>query len=102
MYSPELPQQVEAIQMSTYNICLYNFVKVIQMSTHNIYFYKENQNTYHMSLYSFNPSPAEPRLCPSFANSVDQDQLAFEEASWSRSALFCHSVCEFISVIWIK
>ena len=27
-------------------------------------------------------------LCPAFANSVDRDQLASEEANWSRSALF--------------
>ena len=32
----------------------------------------------------FNPSPAEP----AFANSVDPDQLASEEANWSGSALF--------------
>ena len=34
-----------------------------------------------------NPSPAEPAL-PAFANSVDPDQLASEEANWSGSALF--------------
>ena len=26
--------------------------------------------------------------CPVYANSVDQDQLASDEANWSRSALF--------------
>ena len=28
------------------------------------------------------------RKCPAFANSVDPDQLASEEANWSGSALF--------------
>ena len=32
---------------------------------------------------TFNPCPAEP-----FANSVDPDQLASEEANWTGSALF--------------
>ena len=27
-------------------------------------------------------------MCPAFANSVDPDQLASEEANWSGSALF--------------
>ena len=27
-------------------------------------------------------------ICPAFANSVDPDQLASEEANWSGSALF--------------
>ena len=40
---------VEAIQMSTHNICFYkeiNFVEAIQMSTNNICFYKEvNKST---------------------------------------------------------
>ena len=27
-------------------------------------------------------------ICPAFANSVDSDQLASEEANWSGSALF--------------
>ena len=27
-------------------------------------------------------------MCPVFANSVDPDQLAFEEANWSGPALF--------------
>ena len=37
-----------------------------------------------------NPCPAEPgyTLYPAFANSVDPDQLASEEANWSGSALF--------------
>ena len=35
-----------------------------------------------------NPCPAEPTYTPVFANSVDPDQLASEEASWSGSALF--------------
>ena len=26
-------------------------------------------------------------MCPAFANSIDPDQLASEEANWSRSAL---------------
>ena len=34
------------------------------------------------------PSPAEPGLCPAFANSVIPDQLASEEANWSGSVLF--------------
>ena len=28
------------------------------------------------------------RICPAYANSVDPDQLASEEANWSGSALF--------------
>ena len=38
----------------------------------------------------FNPFPAEPRyvLPLQFANSVDPDQLASEEANWYGSALF--------------
>ena len=32
------------------------------------------------SYRQFNPSPAE-RICPAFANSVDPDQLASEEAN---------------------
>ena len=34
-----------------------------------------------------NPCPAEPAI-PAFANSVDPDQLASEEADWSGSTLF--------------
>ena len=34
-----------------------------------------------------NPCPAEPEY-PVFANSVDSDQLASEEANWSGFALF--------------
>ena len=38
---------------------------------------------------SFNPSPAAwTRIYPAFANSVDPDQVASEEANWSGSALF--------------
>ena len=37
---------------------------------------------------SSNPGPADPWICPAFANSVDPDQLASEEANWSESALF--------------
>ena len=35
-----------------------------------------------------NPYPSEPGYEPVFANSVDPDQLASEEANWSGSALF--------------
>ena len=35
-----------------------------------------------------NPSPAEPPIYPVFANSVDPDHLASEEANWTGSALF--------------
>ena len=36
-----------------------------------------------------NPSPAEPGyVCPVFANSVDPDHLASEEAYWSGFSLF--------------
>ena len=38
-------------------------------------------------VYVVNPCPAEPGY-PTFANSVDPDQLASEEANWSESALF--------------
>ena len=42
------------------------------------------------SWYDFNPCPAEPGYTnvPCFANSVDPDQLASEEANWSGSAMF--------------
>ena len=36
-----------------------------------------------LSMVNINPCPAEP-----FANSVDLDQLASEEANWSGSTLF--------------
>ena len=36
----------------------------------------------------FNLGPAEPKHVLPFANSVDPDQLASEEANWSGSALF--------------
>ena len=35
------------------------------------------------------------RICPAFANSVDPDQLAFEEANWSGSALFAVQYSNF-------
>ena len=38
------------------------------------------------SYLPFNPCPANPRYA--FANSVDTDQLVFEEANWSGAALF--------------
>ena len=40
-------------------------------------------------------------MCPSFANSVDPDQLASEEANWSVSALF---VIKYVNLYqtWIK
>ena len=37
---------------------------------------------------TINPCPAEPGYTPAFANTVDPDQLASEEANWSGSALF--------------
>ena len=39
------------------------------------------------SLQKFNPCPAKPTNIPFLENSVDQDQLASDEASWSGSAL---------------
>ena len=41
-----------------------------------------------MFLCYFNPGPAKLRIYPAFAHSVDPDQFASEEASWSRSAQF--------------
>ena len=41
------------------------------------------------------------QIYPEFANSVDSDQLASEEANWSGSALFAIKY-EFIATIWIK
>ena len=35
------------------------------------------------------------QICPAYANSVDKDQLAFEEANWSGSALF---VIKFVNL----
>ena len=45
----------------------------------------------HSHIAIINPSPAElswTQIYPAFANSVDPDQLASEEANWSGSALF--------------
>ena len=39
-------------------------------------------------LIKVNPCPTEPRYANAFANSVDPDQLASEEANWSGSTLF--------------
>ena len=45
--------------------------------------------THHdQAIFVFNPCPAKPRVYPTYANSVDPDQLASEEANWSGSALF--------------
>ena len=41
----------------------------------------------HEDKITLNPCPAEPGYT-AFANSVDPDQLASEEANWSGSALF--------------
>ena len=43
-------------------------------------------------------------LYPAFANNVDPDQLASDEANWSGSALYViqYSVFEFVLTIWIK
>ena len=41
----------------------------------------------------FQPLSCWARICPAFANSVDPDQLASEEANWSGSALF--------AIMWI-
>ena len=43
----------------------------------------------------FNPSPADIRICPVFANSEDLDQLASEEVNWSGSALFVINYVNF-------
>ena len=40
--------------------------------------------------------------CPVFANSVDPDQLASEEANWSGSALFVIKYMNFSQKIQIK
>ena len=37
------------------------------------------------------PGPAEPRICPVFANSVDPDQR-----STDLDLHYCHSVCDFL------
>ena len=43
--------------------------------------------------------------CPVLANSVDPDQLASEEANWSRSALFAIKYVDFYQnpdqVLWL-
>ena len=39
--------------------------------------------------------PGWSRICPAFANSVDPDQLASEEANWSGPALF---VIEYVNL----
>ena len=38
--------------------------------------------------FAVNPGPADPGLYPVFANSIDPDHLASEEANWSGAALF--------------
>ena len=48
------------------------------MSTHNMGFVE----------ITFNPCFCWTQIYPAFANSVDPDQLASEEANWSGSALF--------------
>ena len=43
-------------------------------------------------------------MCPAFANGVDPDQLASEEANWSGSALFAIMwiyINNFDQVIWM-
>ena len=52
----------------------------------------------------YNLTQVLPNPSPAFANSVDPDQLASEEANWSGSALFVikYIVCEFVSIIWIQ
>ena len=52
------------------------------MSTHNIYFLDKIRRKVSLTLVLLNPDIS----C--FANSVDPDQLASEEANWSGSALF--------------
>ena len=37
-------------------------------------------------------------MCPAFANSVDPDQLASEEANWSGSALFVDIVIQYMNL----
>ena len=40
------------------------------------------KNKIHISILMVNnPGPAETQICPAFANSVDPDQLASEEAN---------------------
>ena len=41
-----------------------------------------------------------PRICSGFANSVDPDQLASEEANWSGSALFAIKYVNLIQQTW--
>ena len=63
--------------------------KALQMSTQNIYFYEERKLSHNdHNLYSFLTLVLLNRIYPAFANSVDPDQLASEEANWSGSALF--------------
>ena len=47
-----------------------------------------------------NPSPAEPGYVLPFANSVDPDQLASEEANWSGSALFAIKYLNLYQQSW--
>ena len=51
---------------------------------------KNKKNISRCCLLKFLPSmhSVNPRIYPAFANSVDPDQLASEEANWSGSALF--------------
>ena len=48
--------------MGTQNIPFYKFVEVIYMSTINICFYKEKENTYHISIIKY---ALQEILCPS-------------------------------------
>ena len=39
-------------------------------------------------------------MCPAFANGVDPDQLASEEANWSGSALFAIKYVNLYQQFW--
>ena len=51
-----------------------------------------------------NPKSCWTQIYPDFANSVDPDQLASEEANWSGSAPFATEYVNLYqqSTIWIK
>ena len=62
--------------------------KALLMSTPNMFFVQICWYSLDNDGLVFYLQPCWTRIYPDFANSVDPDQLASEEANWSGSALF--------------
>ena len=52
-YSSEMPRHVEAIQMTTHNVCFYKLVEEFKWVPSIYAFYKENQNTYYIRVIKY-------------------------------------------------